>query len=150
MYDVAAIMTVMVNAPVVPAYPGSAQIRLPKKTNIAATNPPSGIPIAKQPMAASRVPADASGEQTMLPWKNPPAKSPPLFWIPRPMTSAPFTPGASGSPIHVSISTKLSQEITAAMIIPIISFMEMPPGIHLRILLNFVVEEISPACIWKK
>ena len=43
--DVATIMTVMVRAPVVPAYPGSAQSLLPIYTNVAAINPPSGVPM---------------------------------------------------------------------------------------------------------
>ena len=43
--DVATIITVMVRAPVVPAYPGSAQSLLPIYTNVAAINPPSGVPM---------------------------------------------------------------------------------------------------------
>ena len=56
----------------------------------------------------------------MFPWKNPPAKSPFLAFMEYPTVSAPFTPGASGSPMNVSTKTKLSQEIMVARIKPII------------------------------
>ena len=36
---------VIVSAPVVPAYPGSAHNLLPAYTSTAATKPPSGVPI---------------------------------------------------------------------------------------------------------
>ena len=59
---------------------------------------PPGIPKSKYPMEAIKVPADASGEHKMFPWKNPPAMSPPLFLTSSPTILAPLTPGCSGSP----------------------------------------------------
>ena len=53
--------------------------------------------------------------------------SPPLFKTDLPITSAPLTPGASGSPIHVSIKTKFNQDSTAAIIMAMISFNLIPP-----------------------
>ena len=58
----------------------------------------------------------------MFPWKNPPAKSPFLFFMEYPTVSAPLTPGASGSPRNVSTITKLSQEMMVAKIKPSIRF----------------------------
>ena len=59
---------------------------------------PPGIPKTKYPTDANNVPADASGEHKMFPWKNPPAISPFLFLIDSPIIRAPLTPGCSGSP----------------------------------------------------
>ena len=82
------IITVAVKLPTVPAYPGSAHNLFPINTKNAAIIPP-GIPKSKYPIAAINVPADASGEQTMFPWKNPPAISPPLFSTLSPIILAP-------------------------------------------------------------
>ena len=121
-------MKVMDKLPKVPAYPGSAHNLFPINTKKAAMIPP-GIPKSKYPIEANNVPADASGEHKMFPWKNPPAMSPPLFSTSYPTILAPKTPGCSGSPKYVSITTKFNQQIIAAIIIPIISFINYIPFI---------------------
>ncbi len=55
MYDVAAIMTVMVNALLYRHTLDQHKSGYQRKLILLPPNPPSGIPIAKQPMAASRV-----------------------------------------------------------------------------------------------
>ena len=90
------------------------------------------------------VPADASGEHTMFPWKNPPARSPPRFLTALPITSAPLTPGFSGSPIHVSIKTKFNQDSTAAIIMAMISFNLIPPfEVWVRVFLRKYLAKIA-------
>ena len=130
MKDVKNIIAVAVKHPVVPAYPGSAHSLFPINTQNAAIIPP-GIPKSKYPMEAINVPADASGEHKMFPWKNPPAMSPPLFSTSLPIILAPLTPGCSGSPKYVSTITKFNQQRIAAIIIPITSFILYPlPHFH--------------------
>ena len=132
--EVKNMITVAVKHPKVPAYPGSAHNLFPMKTNNAAIIPP-GIPKSKYPIEANNVPADASGEHKMFPWKNPPAMSHPLFSTSLPIILAPLTPGCSGSPKYVSTITKFNQQRMAAIIIPITSFITYPLlYVHLEVL----------------
>lgn len=118
--------TVIVNDPVVPAYPGSEHNLFPMNTSNAAINPPWN-PQAIIAIELINVPADASGEHNMFPWKNPPAKSPFLSCMSWPTMFAPCTPGISGNPKYVSTITKFRSDMIVANMIPIIMFILILP-----------------------
>ncbi len=100
--------------PMVPAYPGSLQIRLPIYTRTVAMRPP-GIPKQYTPQAARSVPADASGDETIFPIMVPPRISPPPCSTASAIAVAPTTPPSFGRAKIISTIMKRNQQQTAAI-----------------------------------